>query len=279
MNTRLNQLSMLPAAALALMAASPTDASIVAYSEDFNYANNAELQAAWIDGDTGNPAFQFFRSTSFTSAAAGQTVDPVAGGPVARLANELVYDTLDQTVTEDWTLTFKALSTNYQRGQFVALMNADGTEGYALNWDTAQSTQFNGEGNVRLRKLDFASSWSTFGVPANTVLATLNQSGHPATGFPYDQSTDTYSTEFAGFAEFELSWEKATGTLTVSVNGNVLGSAVDTDFDTFDRIYLRGNTNLVVDDIIVTTIPEPGSLSLLAVGLAAVCARGRRPLT
>jgi len=284
MNTRTIQSFLLPAAMLALTVGSRADASIVAYSEDFNYANDAALQSAWTDA-SGN-AYPFFVESSFTSGASGQTVNPLAGSPVALLNNDVVYDTLDVTVTEDWTLTFKALSTDYRRGQFIALMNAAGTQGYAVQWDTANVNQFDGEGAVRLRKFDFASEWTAFGLPSgNTQIANFNNSGHPATGFEVlaapdnDQANATYSTEFEGFAEYELTWEKATGKLTLSLNDTVLGSTIDTDFDTFDRIYLRGNTNLVIDDIVVTTVPEPGSLGLLAVGLAVVCGRGRRSLT
>ncbi|MEM6503870.1 MAG: PEP-CTERM sorting domain-containing protein [Planctomycetota bacterium] len=271
----------LPAILFGLAISQPAMASIVVYDEDFDYANSTELQASWTDAS--GSAYSFFLDTDFTSQAAGQTVTPLAGSPVARLNNDVVYDTLDETVTEDWTLSFKALSSSYRRGQFVALMNAAGTQGYAVQWDTANVNQFSGEGAVRLRKFDFAAPWTTFSLPAdNTQLANFNESGHPATGFEViatsgsEQADATYASEFAGFAEFELTWEKDTGTLTLLVNGEELGSAVDTDFTSFSRVYLRGNTNLIVDEIVVTTIPEPGSLGLMAAGLACILGRRRR---
>lgn len=61
------------------------------------------------------------------------------------------------------------------------------------------------------------------------------------------------------FAQFEFSWNKATGQLQVLVDGVQVTSVVDKDFDEFAAIYIRGNQSQYYADIVVSEIQDGAS--------------------
>lgn len=267
--------------ALCGLAALSASADTVVMEDNFDYADNEALRAVWLlagtsPGNNASPTLE----TTFTSDASGQSAG--LSSQAMKLRNGLIYRELGQTVTDDFSLNFKMLQSNYPRGQYLGLINEDGTQGYAISWISAQVDSRQGQGYAELIKIDYPGGWNDFTQTGSAMDGNTGSTGHPATGYEvlsapdHNPSNATYGTTFTGLVDFELTWEKDTGALTLYIDGDERLSTIDTDFDSFSRVYLRGNSSVFVDDVLVTTVPEPGTLGLLLVGTALMASRRRR---
>lgn len=231
--------------ALAASVAFATIAPAAIVLEDhFDYADEAALDATWINVNGQGNYLQLVTS------------DPgVDHEPYMRIENGLIRRDLPTKIEgADWSLSFKAFHSSKQRGTWVGLLDETGTQGYGLHWDSGNAPEgTNGNGSISIRKFSLASeldNWSVNGV----ALGGTADSGHEIMTRP--------------FAEIELTWEAATGTLTASVDGVVKLVRTDTDYSSFARIYIKGNAYQLYDDVIVSAVPEPVSAMLVpAAGL------------
>ncbi len=204
-----------------------------AYYQQMDYASETELDADWTQAASqgGNP----LRLGTNTSISADQ--------PFMMLGNATFYQELDKTITSDWQLSFEMIHTSAQRLGWIGLLDDSGQSGYVVSWASGGST--GDSGTVYIRKVDLASELSSW-YETGTSLAS-GSSGHSNTTLP--------------FAQFDLTWEASTGTLTVWVDGSQVATATDTDFAGFSRIYVRGNgsgaegESIYYDNIELTTLP------------------------
>lgn len=221
----------------------------VIFEENFDYANEAELDAAWsfVQTGGGNPL------------KLGTDAAVTSDEPYGIVGNVIISRDLGSTVTGDWVLSLDMIHTNYRRDSWVMLVNADGDEGYGLRWRSLSETANDGQGAVSIVKLtDAPAVWDDSSVL--TTLSSETASGNVAIENP--------------FAEMQLSWQASTGTLTLTVDGVQKGTAIDGDFSSFSQMYIRGNGDQLHDNILL--IPEPGSMGLMAIGAAMVLARSSR---
>lgn len=227
-----------------------SEASVVVFDEQFNYANNAALQAVWTKADTTQGAL---------SLGTSSTIDP--DQPYAVAPNSLTTRSIGTTLTGDWTLSYNVLQTTTSRGTWLGLLDSTGQYGYGVLWDSGNSG-LTGTGTVSIRKFDLTtpiSSWAQTGTAINNATAS---SGHEITATP--------------MALFTLTYVAATGTLTLFVDNVQKLSVTDTSFSSFSTIYLRGNAYQYYDNIVIT-VPEPAPVSLLlTAGLGAWLLVGRR---
>lgn len=197
------------------------------------YESDMDSLSDWTTADGANPALS-------SSNSALSTV------PYMALNNGVIYTQLRSTLTGDWTLRFKATHSAWQRGLYAGVLNASGTEGYGVLWDSALSSQANGTGFITIRKFDQENEvgWEDTG----TNLSNAVNSGHGALSSP--------------MAEIELKWEAASGKLSARVDGVLVAQVTDSSFSSFRRIYLRGNTTSHFDDVRLQTVFEDSMESL-----------------
>lgn len=155
---------------------------------------------------------------------------------MVELGNGVSYRQLDTPVTGSFTLAFDVIHTSYQRGFMAFVTDAAGRKGYGLVWDSAGSDQYDGTGRVALLKLD-ADQPLSWGVQPKPLTESTS-SGHVATQPP--------------LARVRLHRDGGTGELTLRVDGEERCRAVDRDFSTFGRVYLRGNDHQLVDNLVLT---------------------------
>ncbi|WP_309397911.1 PEP-CTERM sorting domain-containing protein [Cerasicoccus maritimus] len=257
-----------------LLLAPQLDAQLTVFSDNMDYVDTAALQSAYSNGFDATPTLATQLTFSPTPLS-GFTPTPASGSSMS-LGNGVRYRDLSQTVTGDWTLSFLVLSTSYSRGQSIFLLNASGTEGYGVGYQTALVNQFGGEGFVSIRKFDnnSATNWSSFG--NGTQLASGGNSGNPVTGYEVTNAPDnnqnnaTYDTaNWQDMLEVTLTWDSSSGALTAFADGVEQTTITDTDFNSFSRIYIRGNTSAYFDSISVTTVPEPSTTALI-VGISCI---------
>ncbi len=279
-------LSIALAAGLASLMTTPRlNADTTVFSDDMNYADNTEIQAAWSNG-LGAPS-EVFTQLSFAPTPLSALTPTPASGTVMGLNNGIRYRSLDSTVTQDWTLSFLVLQSSYQRGQGVYLLDSTGSEGYGVIFDGSTVNSYSGEGFLKIMKFDNSTytDWGSFGIGTQLVVGI--ESGHPVLGYAVtaapdaDQNNASYDTgNWQDMLEVTLTWESATGTLTAYAGGVESISTTDTDFSNFDRIYLRGNTKGYFDNLQVTVVPESSAtgwvLGGICLGLAGVATWKRR---
>ncbi len=251
-------------------------ASTVVFSDSMDYVDDAAIQAAWTAAVTGsNPGVA--TQTSYTPTPLSGLNPTPASGSFMTLNNGVRYRELGATLTDSWTFNVLIQSSSYSRSIVAYLLDSTGTEGYGIRFGTALVDQYNGDGYVRITKFDNSTytDWSSFGT--GTSLTAQALSNHPVTGYEVtsapdsDQNNATYNTAaWEDFMELTLTWDSGTGTLTAYADGVEVGSATDTDFSSFSRVYLRGNTTSFFDEVVISTVPESGSAAFLLGGVALV---------
>lgn len=182
---------------------------------------------------------------------------PVVEGGALRLRDGVVWRELTEVVSDDFELTFDALHTGSQSLIWVAILNASGTQGYSVSWDSASASNWGGNGFLRVSKID---------VPSATSLTTY-YCGSP---LPNPSEMGSYhSFSQAPPARITLSWNRAEGKLRVSMDGAFVGEKEDFSFDEFSRIYIGGGRDGssanggLVDNLVVRSVqpvPLPGTL-------------------
>lgn len=264
----------------AMASAGVAGADTIVLQDSMSYANEGDMNAAWA-GPYGTGGL----ATVFETPIDGATDPTPASGESMRLGNGVVSRSLDQAVTEDWTVEMKMLVSDHQRGVSFWLLNSAGTRGYGFNWDTSNPDQpgsSQGAGYLSIRKFDNAAhaDWGSFGGGIDLVTV----SGvHPIAGYAVTVATDNQGTSsfdtgaWLDFMDVKLTWEKDTGTLTLYANGSQVAQTTDQDFDSFDALYLRGNSFGYYDEITVSIVPEPAALGLSTLGAVALLGGRHRP--
>lgn len=238
---------------LAISSATTAQAAVTALTEHFNYANQAALNAAWtsINGQGG-----------YLVLGTESSIDP--NQPYAQLQNGLISRSLSTTVTTDWTVSFRLTNPDRQRGTWLGLFDETGKYGYAFFWDSGNDNPGPGNGTVSIRKFDLTVSLNDWQINGTQLGSPVN-SGHVITN--------------STMANITLSWQQATGTLTITVDGVTKVTLTDTSFNSFSKIYIKGNGRQYYDDIIVTAadpVPEGASLSVLGMSALALLHRSRK---
>jgi hypothetical protein len=184
------------------------------------------------------------------------TNNPTLSSSFISLNNGVIDANLSQTMTTGWTVTIDVSNTSYQRGQWVGVFNAAGTQGYGFVWDTNLATMAGSQGTVWITKFNVTDPSSLiFNVRTGvTQLTTPMQSGHNA-------SNTTGAAISPPFAHFQLNWIAETNTLTLSVDGVQVATCTDTSspYTTFSRVFLSGNTSGLFDNFSIKPLaPAPG---------------------
>lgn len=179
----------------------------------------------------------------------GNTPALISGTPTPAsvyftINNGVIYTPLSRVLNTDFELSLDASHSAYQRCLWVGLFNDDGTQGYALRWDSTVFSQWGSAGLVSIRKYSVTAPSTanlTFST-AGTVLGTAVASGHNP------GNTTTAATSLP-FARLRLTWSRDTGTLALYVNDVLKQTVIDTSFTTFSRLYVGGNTGSKFDNI------------------------------
>ena len=250
---------------LAAMPVVADDDSNLIFSDDFKYRNADEIKTVWQRADKNNPnAAHVEMLWAFEPKVQIGASQKPNHAPVAKLNNGVVYVELDKPVTTSFTLQCQMLMSTYSRTATVAILNAAGTQGYGIRWNSNQPSQFQGQGSIQIVKLDFNEPWNNWDTRAQPLTTPIT-SGHPIAGYavtdvdsqkPNNLELASFNRDWQGFADIELTWNYRTHTLAASVNGRQLAEVVDNDFTSFSRIYLRGNTSMFIDELELTVQPN-----------------------
>lgn len=170
---------------------------------------------------------------------ADETVDHA---PYLRMGNGITFATLPRQIKTDWTLTADIRHTNFSRDLWLGLFDQDMKQGYALLWDSSLEKYFHGKGMFVILKVTGKDDDKNKGVVG--FQSNAKRMGKPVEGPQLVKDPK--------FAHVKLTWEAATGKLTLSVNGDELQTVTDPDFKVFDRIVMRGNTDSLLDNVKVT---------------------------
>ncbi len=166
-----------------------------------------------------------------------------ATAPAMQLGDGSVRAEVPQTVRGNWTLRLKAQHPAYNLGMHFGVLNQAGTQGYGVAWNASGATQWGGKGFVSLRRFD--STPAVGEASSGVLLGATSNSGH------------TVAT--AQLAEIELSWEAASRTLYLRVNGLPKAQVTDSTYSEFRRIYLVGDSGSIFDDVEFFTETPPTS--------------------
>lgn len=281
----------------------------VVLSDDFNsYADTAALQAAWPNALTtpgslpvlGTSATAPFQITGAQETKLN-TLTPMTSNFMS-LGNGVVSHDLGVNLSTDWTVDISILGSTYARSFYFLMLDANTNSGYGVWWNGANVNQNSANGSVSIRKLTnlnfstFATITATTAGGVQETATILGAFTNPRadmsttgmfTGYPVtatsgsDVNAATYNADgWMGYVDWSLTWVAATGQLTLFANGNQRIQVTDNTFTNFNRIYLKGGTNGLFDDLVVssTVIPEPSALTLaaLAGGTGALLAWRRR---
>lgn len=164
------------------------------------------------------------------------------------LGNGVARAELPDVIDESFVLSFRALNCDWERGLWVGLFNAEGTQGYAAAWDSSKEAYASGQGFVSIVKFDLAKP-----------VAWADQFGKQLT----EPTASGQKAVNSWPPVITLSWDKPSGTLTLKVGNVIKGRAVDKSFKSFARVYARGNERSVFADMSVmlksaTTQPTNG---------------------
>jgi len=160
------------------------------------------------------------------------------------LSNAVITGVVDHTFINDFEIEVNAIHTSYSKGLWIGMFNAAGTQGYAMLWDSALATQYSSQGHVSIRKYSVASLGSLVFNSANTILGSSTGSGH-------NSGNTTSAAITPPFARLKLTWNNATDTLNLYVNGVLKRTVTDSSFSSFSRICIGGGTGSKFDNLAV----------------------------
>lgn len=267
-------------AASALLAAAAAAPAAVVLQDDFSsYADNAAVQAAWNgSGITLNNAYTPDIRFSNTDWSLSGTPQEITLPSTAGFVNGVIWRPLSSTVTNDFSLRFKLISTTYSRTHKIAIMDASGLNGYAIAWNVQNVNQFTGKGAIAVYEyINAAVGTSTPAADVRLTASNLN-TGHWATGaeFTYEGTVATYQGIVNPvMADIELKWFKneelasspgVKGVFRLYVDNVLKAEFADNSVSSFSRLYITGATHGVFDDIVVDAVPEPALLAPALIG-------------
>lgn len=158
----------------------------------------------------------------------------VEHAPYLKLGNTVSVAKLSESITSSWTLSADVKHTQFSRGLWLGLFDAQQQQGYALFWDSSLEKYHKGNGFFLITKIQETQKQVQF----NTRRQALCKA----------KSGNTKVTE-PKFSNIKLSWKATSGKLTLTVNDKLLLNATDTSFKTFERIIFRGNADVFLDNV------------------------------
>lgn len=165
--------------------------------------------------------------------------DTVDHAPYMKMGNNVTYAQLPQQLTGDWTLQADVRHTTFSRGLSIGLYDKQLKQGYAALWDSSLEKYFDGKGMLVITKVTGKDGGKI------AFQSDVKRLGKPIKGLQLVKDPK--------FQHLTLTWEAATGKLTLSANGKVVQTVTDTDFKSFDYVALRGNTHSLLDNVKITT--------------------------
>lgn len=255
----------------------------VLIDDTFNYPDTATMIASgW--GVNSLVLFQgggsIFNRYSFADTTYGSNFinsnpamqpPPQNGQTVVAFNNASQARNLGVTLTEDFTLTAWVAINGYQRRLQIGLGTVSGAlgdapfddgRGYSVQWNGASPGQFGGNGWFQVYK---QPSWSAFSPQVNPLFASNTQGFTPPTRYalPAAGATDPLqyspSDTFLGYSEIKLTWSNATDTLEVYQDGNLVSSATDSTYSSFNYLFVGGGTRSYFDRIKLETTQSFGT--------------------
>jgi len=207
-------------------------------------SGSAPMNSLWINAGGSTPAII---EEATPNPPATNSGTPNLSSAYISLNNGLVYATLSQglTTSYNFSIAVDIEQTAFQRVQWVGLFDTNGTNGYALAWDSTQSWSYNSQGIAEIRKC--TTGGLTYSAPG--ILDASAQSGH---------NNGNYSDAAVAppFAHFVLSWAASTHMLSLSVDGNLACQYYDPNplaSSSLTRLYIAGNASGLFANLNVTT--------------------------
>jgi hypothetical protein len=235
-------------------------ADVTVLSDDFN----GTAPGNWTVRDpSNNPAGVVFGHHVGTYDGETRDFEAAHESPSVYLsaANRILGQQLVHQVQDDWILRFKMLPSTWARGEWVGVFNQSGTKGYVVFWDSSSPGAWNGEGKITIKKYS-GTSEVQWGSPLTNLTDSV-ASGHSLT----QSYADAVAGNAVDFAEVVLTWQAATGTLELFVNGELKGYAVDTEIGSFGSMYIRSNERLLLDDLVLYWLQGSANPSVTAYSL------------
>lgn len=227
---------------------------VVALQDDFSaYTSNEGVRTAWHNG-------ALYRGND-------SAYDPSTTPSYMINNNQPCYRVCDPVVSakRDWSVKFDLLTkvTPWAaRTQKAWLVNYDavgGTvKGYGINWELGNQNQYGSEGLAKIRRLDTTTVGITNVTTTGTNLASVWSNHYGADGDDPGDGTGDDALDLP-MAVFELTWTASTKTLSLYVDGALRATYAEAASvtDTFNRLYLVGNSNGYFDDVVVMTDIPP----------------------
>ena len=244
-------------AAVAIVPIMVMGETIVALQDDFStYTSNEDVRAAWHNGALyrGNdPAYDSSPTPSYMSNN---------NQPGYQVCNPVL------TTNHDWSVKFDLITKVpawANRTQKAWLVNYDadaGTvKGYGINWELGTQNQYGSEGLVKIRRADTNTVAITNVTFTGTHLVAAWSNHYGTDGDDPGDGTGDDALDLP-MAVFELKWTASTKTLSLYVDGSFRTNYVETTpiTDSYNRLYLIGNSTGYFDDVLVTIIPPKGTL-------------------
>jgi hypothetical protein len=233
-------------------------------------------------GTTGSPSSDFPQNWTFpTQGYEGSQPNGVyntagfysvnGGGNSLLSANGIAAIPLGTTLTNNWTASWDVWSP-VDSTQCIGLVNSNLTQGYLVYYNASDAV--NGPGGfLGVGVLNLSSPGTLWSDYQNySKVGEIGWYNNGGTGPVSDETVQN---------DISLSWNSAGGALTMGLNGTALETVNDTSFNSFSDVLINtGGTGSAqgfaeINNITVTTasVPEPGSVGLLALGLG-ICALG-----
>lgn len=161
------------------------------------------------------------------------------------LNNGVVHVQIPPVLRSDFELSFEATHTSFSRLIWAGFFNEEGTQGYAIAWDSGLPKYFDSEGGVSIRKFDLKEDDGVVRFNTGGIMLTKHiASGHNAGNEASAAISEPY-------AKLKLTWQRSTGTLRLYVDGKLLQTTTDKSFSQFTSVYVSGGSGSRFDNVSV----------------------------
>jgi hypothetical protein len=155
--------------------------------------------------------------------------------PALRINNHVIGHTLPKPLTEDFTLEVEALHSEDAAVLWFGLFDKLLEHGYVVVWQNPPTAQGYVNGKLSLRKVSLSA-----GAKPEILLMNKDRSRQSIV-LGQEFVVPPHPTQQTPPAKLSLSWDKATGTLVLSCDGQEMLRTTDTDLNQFDAVLLSGN--------------------------------------